>query len=472
MKKLAILLISFALTLTTTAVEVKADSKAKPTRWFEVEVILFTRDIPHDSIREEFEQQVEPITYRRTRDLLTKFHYPDIKNLFYQLGGCSIEDAMHYELERKYNALPSLAELEMRFADDPLASAAAKFSEQPIESIDVGYDVETEQNSQIETIDIEWFYQSFTPVNVTTKPIQEPNTCGETIDFTNWYKGLTYQIKPRHANRSFEYHYDMYPRVIISGERKHNNYVHLMSPANFKLREIYRTLRRQPDIRPILHTSWRQPAGAQSRSRATRLYAGYDFSERFDFQGNPRPPEFDLIKQPSITDIQISDTEDTGVSILPPSRESVVDNIENILAKINQGATVDYKNHLVKNNLEAKQTEQSLIYEQQVREIDGLFRIYIDNFNYLHIVADFNVRKEIEDQTKASETGLASLTASTNGMLAKMSTSSDSLQTKPTTNTRLVNYRFNQTRRVISKQLHYFDHPYMGMIVQIRRHGW
>ena len=461
MKKLAILLISFALTLTATAsVEANANSKAKPVRWFEVEVILFTRDIPHDSIREEFEQQVEPITYRRTRDLLTKFHYPDIKNLFYQLGGCSIEDQMHYELERKYNALPTVAELEMRFADDPLASTVLASKE----SIDVSYDDTMTQN---DPIDVEWFYETFTPIDVTTSPKQEPNTCGESIDFTNWYKGLTYQIKRRHTERSFDYHYDMYPRVIISGERRHNNYVHLMSPANFKLRDIYRTLRRQPDIRPILHTSWRQPGFSPGRSRATRLYAGYDFSERFDFQGNPKPPESGSLTS-SLPDIQSSNTQVAGVSILPPSRESVVDNIENILAKINQGAAVDYKNHQLNENIEQENKQQSLIYEQQVREIDGLFRIYIDNFNYLHIVADFNVRKEIEDQTQASETGLASLTASTNSVLPN----TDNLQTEPSTNTRLVNYRFNQTRRVISKQLHYFDHPYMGMIVQIRRHGW
>ena len=30
--------------------------------------------------------------------------------------------------------------------------------------------------------------------------------------------------------------------------------------------------------------------------------------------------------------------------------------------------------------------------------------------------------------------------------------------------------RFQQNRRVISGEIHYFDHPYMGMIVQIRRH--
>jgi hypothetical protein len=30
--------------------------------------------------------------------------------------------------------------------------------------------------------------------------------------------------------------------------------------------------------------------------------------------------------------------------------------------------------------------------------------------------------------------------------------------------------RFQQNRRVISGEIHYFDHPYIGMIVQIRKH--
>jgi len=31
---------------------------------------------------------------------------------------------------------------------------------------------------------------------------------------------------------------------------------------------------------------------------------------------------------------------------------------------------------------------------------------------------------------------------------------------------------FNQLRRVISKQVHYFDHPLFGMVVRINRHKW
>lgn len=451
MKKIAILLTSCLLALCASD-DAMANKKAKPVRWFEVEVILFTREIPHDSIREAFEQQVEPIKYKRNRDLLTKFHYPDIKNLFYQLGGCSIEDSMHYELERKYNALPSVTELTMQFEDDPLATSMVE---------PVGDDFN-------HPIDIEWFYQSFTPTDVTQIAKSEPNTCGETIDFTNWYKGLDYVAKRRHHLRSFEYHYDMYPRVIIAGERRHNNYVHLMSPANFKLREIYRTLRRQPDIRPILHTSWRQPGYSSGRSRATRLYAGYDFSERFDFQGNLKPPEYALTNLIDQSAPILANQNNSTVASLSTNKQSVVDNIEKVLAQINQGATIDYQNHFVKQSPAQIAQNKAPLTPEQVREIDGLFRIYIDNFNYLHIDAEFNVRKEIDLFPDAIDKGFASLTASTNTITANI----DDGQSEQANKTRLVNYHFKQTRRVISKQLHYFDHPYMGMIVQIRRHGW
>jgi hypothetical protein len=34
------------------------------------------------------------------------------------------------------------------------------------------------------------------------------------------------------------------------------------------------------------------------------------------------------------------------------------------------------------------------------------------------------------------------------------------------------NVKFTQFKRVISKQLHYFDHPLFGMVVHITRYNW
>ncbi|GAA60887.1 hypothetical protein P20652_2755 [Pseudoalteromonas sp. BSi20652] len=63
-------------------------------------------------------------------------------------------------------------------------------------------------------------------------------------------------------------------------------------------------------------------------------------------------------------------------------------------------------------------------------ELDGLFKIHLRH--YLYITADFDISQKLE-------------------------------------NGEIESARFSQFRRVISGDVHYFDHPRMGMIVQIRK---
>ncbi|WP_024597374.1 CsiV family protein, partial [Pseudoalteromonas sp. AC163] len=63
-------------------------------------------------------------------------------------------------------------------------------------------------------------------------------------------------------------------------------------------------------------------------------------------------------------------------------------------------------------------------------ELDGLFKIHLRH--YLYITANFDISQKLE-----------------NGDIESA--------------------RFSQFRRVISGEVHYFDHPRMGMIVQIRK---
>ncbi|KDC55134.1 peptidoglycan binding protein CsiV [Pseudoalteromonas sp. S3431] len=63
-------------------------------------------------------------------------------------------------------------------------------------------------------------------------------------------------------------------------------------------------------------------------------------------------------------------------------------------------------------------------------ELEGLFKIHLRH--YLYITADFDISQKLE-----------------NGDIESA--------------------RFSQFRRVISSEIHYFDHPRMGMIVQIRK---
>ena len=71
--------------------------------------------------------------------------------------------------------------------------------------------------------------------------------------------------------------------------------------------------------------------------------------------------------------------------------------------------------------------------------LDGFFKVHLDH--YLYITADFNMLSQPLDRSTHNTT------------------------TK--TNDKLIN--FSQNKRVITGEIHYFDHPYIGMIVQIRR---
>ena len=46
----------------------------------------------------------------------------------------------------------------------------------------------------------------------------------------------------------------------------------------------------------------------------------------------------------------------------------------------------------------------------------------------------------------------------------------ETIKRRPNSQLDLQTISFKQHRQVISTETHYFDHPYLGMIVQIRRH--
>ena len=75
--------------------------------------------------------------------------------------------------------------------------------------------------------------------------------------------------------------------------------------------------------------------------------------------------------------------------------------------------------------------------------LDGFFKIHLDH--YLYITADFNILSQPLDENKSS--------------------AANSSANNP--NVKLIN--FSQNKRAITGEIHYFDHPYIGMIVQIRR---
>ena len=75
--------------------------------------------------------------------------------------------------------------------------------------------------------------------------------------------------------------------------------------------------------------------------------------------------------------------------------------------------------------------------------LDGLFKVHLHLNRYLYINSEFNM---IEPPNEPSILTTSANADTKNNVIS-----------------------FKQDRRVISGEIHYFDHPYIGMVVQIRR---
>jgi len=56
-------------------------------------------------------------------------------------------------------------------------------------------------------------------------------------------------------------------------------------PAQYKLLDVYRSLTRSKNYRPLLHTAWRQPIGASKDNVKIRIAGGKDFASRYGLNG-------------------------------------------------------------------------------------------------------------------------------------------------------------------------------------------
>lgn len=210
----------------------------------------------------------------------------------------------------------------------------------------------------------------------------------------------------------------------------------LMPEDAHELSDIRDQLVRQRGKELLLHTTWRQPVFARNQGRKVRLFGGENFTREYSYTGQQRARQPDAIK----------------LNDAVPAADQRLLNIEQLLQRIENNefafVTPDPNAQRV-----PESTEPDPAWPQDVWEFDGLMHIYLVG-NYLHIDGEFNLRDEINLPAQASE-----LEAQARAELEDEAAEIPFLRS----------YYFQQLRRVISHETHYFDHPQYGIIVQIRR---
>lgn len=480
-KQLLLCAASLTLPFATTAV-----AQNNKDRWFEVEVILFSQLGDKSQLKEFFSDQEPLPQYRRSVDLLAEYLNPDIKSLKQQLPNCN-SPFYPQDLVTKNAKLPAL------FIEKTLAEIAMVTDEN-----DSGIPVEIEQNADIDTVQqdtnltelnadindtkLELVKESVSSLanSVENESAEELVSVEQQIKTQNLvaaaeqaFQALKFPYTPStqtnvlcrldkqlfetHGNH-FDYNgysVDKVPLIIDAVEYSNNNSTHLLSQNSLKLSGVIRDLRNSKNFRPILHMGWRQVAREKRKSVPVKVYAGDNFKSSYQQQLD----DFNSV-------ISKQNESEEKIQAEPLNKAEQLEQakqlrIANILNEINN---VSDDTQTLLNQLENQDftpiTEESLRIEQQVNTpplaplqdwfIDGFFNIHLKH--YLFITADFNILDKSLAELSSAQLAEASTLAADN--------KEQTVQAKP--------IRFKQDRRVISGEVHYFDHPYMGMIVQIR----
>ena len=281
----------------------------------------------------------------------------------------------------------------------------------------------------------------------------------------------------------------------------------LLDKSDHQLTEVYQQLRRRRGYRMLFHEAWRQPTDRKSQSLPIRIYAGKDYSEQFNYSGDAIV-DLDNSLTPTDPDAMIDfarlvmQTEQPEEIIKQRfNQNQLIDDLMNIDAYFKLTKSDRVRNQLS----ECYDQEQAMLAKQrqEVWQIDGNIHIYTERFR--HVETDLVIRfpdteeidlRAIETNLAANEllsnmngidvsSSLNALTSETPSATAlnnnKQSETSSNLnwqydenflddEISESTITRdvLKYYPLRQSRRIIDSKIHYFDHPLMGMIIQLR----
>lgn len=192
--------------------------------------------------------------------------------------------------------------------------------------------------------------------------------------------------------------------------------VTLLPGSEYHLNEQEQRLRNHAGFRVLLHTAWRQGDQGEYSSPKFHILAGKNYSGQFNPNGTPVGSQ-------------------TPLSPLADMTET---------------------------------TLPSPIYE-----LDGKLQIYVQHYLYANAELDLkepSVREVALVSTMPNNSQDSTVaTSSDNGNDSTKFGHLENVSPEVETQTFLKSYRLDQKRRMKSGETHYFDHPLMGMIVQVRK---
>ncbi|QHJ10676.1 hypothetical protein FX988_00896 [Paraglaciecola mesophila] len=441
--KLAITLLALSCTL-----GLHSTAQAKDW-WFDIEVIVFKRDIAAQSIAESFEHKAPEFASATAFDLLSDYVTPDLTYMNAGLPHCdiSIEDKLKEQQARELTLTNHVfTQTDYSYLD---AQDAPELDETSALFEQLNGSQNTQSDGQDERADA---------LNEQTPPDNDAALAQRTLTEPTWVK---WQIPPSlpcafaqdkvlllgpYDHPIPETQPTHIPRVIDGVEWPGRQSPYLLPKASLELTKLEEHIRWQKDLTPLLHVVWRQPVVfGKDKAQPFKLIAGENYASAYAQDGKRKvetAPK--TIEDPRFLDAQ----QHTDAPKLELANDALFAQINAAITSSEPAKIIDFNQSEGAGGVASIDAEDFMhVAENPLWQVEGDFKVYLENLGrtpYLHIDSDLDFRAPITLRLPG-ETDVAP-------------------------NNFLQSFHFDQLRRVISTQLHYFDHPLFGMVVQIRRY--
>ena len=437
--------------------------------WFDIEVMLFARDTAVSDLAERFERQPVLSTPNTDWDLLSGYYQPDITMVYNSLPVCNAptsplwaEAPSQEEILRDYYIEPEpvepalddqagLVESDNTPESQPGSEDSELFSD---ENSDVSDDeqfmladettqgIAAAENTFVQpepeiippapgAIAAYWLSfnlneEQLTPVSVKRRPLNCVTPTEPNLNPQSWqWQQPDLYVPPRQQT----------PLYVHGADFKRASGPHLLSTNQLSQDDIYTSIRWRKGIERLAHFSWRQQVKfGQDKAETLRLFAGQNFAQQFTQNGDLRPQQLPPVDEPSA---------EQNAELAAPADSFFTE----LNQRLNNPQPISFAGMTAPPEINDDGNPQSDVKRlSPIWELDGFIQIYLKYINrvpYLHINSELFYRQPV--------------------------LSANTLPGAPPAY-ELVSIPFSQQRRVISTQLHYFDHPLFGMLVQIRRY--
>ncbi|MFS1704148.1 CsiV family protein [Alteromonas sp. AMM-1] len=442
--------------------------------WFDIEVVLFSRATPVNELSESFKTQQRLTPPKTDLDLLSQYFQPDLKWVYSSLPECNKPSSPIWA------EAPDLEEILATYyvpePTDPYASAPEAIPESmessdnddsntdsadPLANNDQGYQQDTVNDDLEALTDSEAIIIPPSPESIAAYWLE--SHVGEAMhkNVLPPKRNLSCVASqhPEFVTSSAQWHWqgpnlhvpfpNQTPLIIHGADWARSQTPHLLSEEQLTQQSLFTSVRWRKGIDRLAHFAWRQQVKfGQDKADTFRLFAGKNYAEQFTPEGEMRPAPVEGVLELTDAVNTIADAAFIDPQTLKAEQTAAFFNELN--TRLSQPQPVSFATMTAQPEQEPGISVDP--YSAQLTpiwELDGFIQVflkYINRVPYLHVNSELFYRQPVPVNT------------------------SQTAQPANTQAYELVSVPFKQVRRVISTQLHYFDHPLFGMVVQIRRY--